>query len=84
MVEEFSQEGFVPCPTVGGIRQVERIQDYFAPGADKVSIGTAAYQDVELVRRAADLFGCSARSSALTRAGTRMAGNQRFSQQYEN
>ena len=56
-VEEFSQECFVPLTVGGGIRNLEQIQKLLRVGADKVSIGTAAYFDVEIVRRAADRFG---------------------------
>jgi len=56
-VEEFSQECFVPLTVGGGIRTLEQIQRLLRVGADKVSIGSAAYADAELVRRAADRFG---------------------------
>jgi imidazole glycerol-phosphate synthase subunit HisF len=56
-VEEFSQECFVPLTVGGGIRQVEQIQQLLRVGADKVAIGSAAYHDQAMVRRAADRFG---------------------------
>jgi cyclase len=56
-VEEFSCESFVPLTVGGGIRDVEQIRQLLRVGADKVSLGSAPYDDPSLVRRASDRFG---------------------------
>lgn len=56
-VAEFSAECFVPLTVGGGIRQMEQITRLLGVGADKISINTAAYENPDLIQRAAGRFG---------------------------
>jgi cyclase len=57
IVERVSREIFIPLTVGGGLRSVEDIHRVLRAGADKVSLGSAALADPELVTRAADRFG---------------------------
>jgi cyclase len=57
-VERIAEEVFIPLTVGGGIRKVEDIRIMLNAGADKVGINTAAIHNPELVREAADRFGC--------------------------
>ena len=57
VVRRTAERIFVPLTVGGGIRDIDDIRDLLKAGADKVSINTAAVQDLELVRRAALRFG---------------------------
>jgi cyclase len=57
VVERMAEEVFIPLTVGGGIRAVEDVRRMLNAGADKVSINTAAVNDPELIRRAADHFG---------------------------
>jgi cyclase len=48
---------FMPLTVGGGVRLTEDVRALLEAGADKVSINTAAVQDRDLVRRAAEKFG---------------------------
>jgi len=48
---------FMPLCVGGGIRTLDDIHDLLLAGSDKVSINTAASQDPEFVRQAAQRFG---------------------------
>jgi cyclase len=56
-IEEAAGECFMPLCYGGGVRRIEDIREVFRLGAEKVAINTAAVEDPELVRRAADTFG---------------------------
>src|SRR6478752_208469 len=56
-IEEFSMECFVPLTVGGGIRNVEQIKTLLRAGADKVAINSAAYENPDLITKAAALFG---------------------------
>lgn len=56
-VEEFAAECFVPLTVGGGIRHMEQITRLLRAGADKISINTAAYEDLDLILRAGGRFG---------------------------
>lgn len=57
VVEQVASEVFIPLTVGGGIRTETDIRRLLNAGADKVSINTAAINDPEFVRRAADRFG---------------------------
>ena len=57
VVARTAERCFMPLTVGGGIRKTEDIRKLLLAGADKVSINTAAVQDPELVRRAAEKFG---------------------------
>ncbi len=48
---------FMPVTVGGGVRDLEGIRALLLAGADKVSINTAAVDDPDFVRRAAEKFG---------------------------
>ncbi|GGX99138.1 imidazole glycerol phosphate synthase subunit HisF [Litchfieldella qijiaojingensis] len=57
MVECIAGEVFIPLTVGGGIRTCEDIRTMLNAGADKVSINTAAVNDPDFVREAAERFG---------------------------
>ena len=57
LVEELAQETFVPFTVGGGITCLEQIRCLLKAGADKVSINSAAYENPQLIREAAERFG---------------------------
>ena len=57
-VSRMASEVFIPLTVGGGVRNTDNIRDLLLAGADKVSINTAAVFEPELVKRAADKFGC--------------------------
>jgi len=48
---------YIPFTVGGGIRTIEDIQELLRAGCDKVSMNTAALDDVDLVRRSSRRFG---------------------------
>ncbi|MGX7705012.1 imidazole glycerol phosphate synthase subunit HisF [Methylobacterium sp. Gmos1] len=56
-VSRTAEACFMPLTVGGGVRKVEDIRTLLLAGADKVSINTAAVNDLELVARAAEKFG---------------------------
>lgn len=56
-VRGFAPYCFVPLTVGGGITRPEQIADLLRAGADKVSIGTAAYEQPELIEQSARSFG---------------------------
>jgi len=57
VVEQVASEVFIPLTVGGGIRKVGDVRRLLNAGADKVSINTAAVNNPELVREAADRVG---------------------------
>ncbi|MCF7981392.1 MAG: imidazole glycerol phosphate synthase subunit HisF [Pseudomonadales bacterium] len=57
VVEEIASQVFIPLTVGGGIRALEDIRRMLNAGADKVTINTAAVNNPELVREAAEKFG---------------------------
>jgi cyclase len=57
VVERTANEVFMPLTVGGGIRAIGDIRDLLNAGADKVSINTAAVEDPDFIRRAAERFG---------------------------
>ena len=57
VVERVASECFMPVTVGGGVRTVEDVRRLLLAGADKVSIGTTAVKNPEMVREAAKKFG---------------------------
>ncbi len=57
IVRRTAAECFMPLTVGGGVRTVEDIRQLLLAGADKVSINTAAVNDPDFVRVAAEKFG---------------------------
>jgi cyclase len=57
IVRRTAAECFMPLTVGGGVRTVEDIRSLLLAGADKVSINTAAVNDPNFVREAAEKFG---------------------------
>ena len=57
VVARTADQAFMPLTVGGGIRSVEDIRNLLRAGADKVSLNTAAVEQPELIRRAAERFG---------------------------
>ena len=57
VVEEVASQVFIPLTVGGGIRTVDDMRRMLIAGADKISINTAAVNDPQLVREAAERFG---------------------------
>ncbi len=57
VVERTAERCFMPLTVGGGVRTVEDVRKLLEAGADKVSIMTAAVQNREFVREAAEKFG---------------------------
>jgi len=57
VVMKTAEEVFMPLTVGGGIRTMEDIRRLLKAGADKVSINTAAVNNPEFIKRAAERFG---------------------------
>ncbi len=57
VVSKTAEHCFMPLTVGGGVRQVADVRKLLEAGADKVAINTAAVNDRDLVRRAAQKFG---------------------------
>jgi imidazole glycerol-phosphate synthase subunit HisF len=57
MASAVAKRVFIPFTVGGGIRTVEDIRAVLLAGADKVSLNTAAIQNPDLIRGAAEVFG---------------------------
>jgi len=57
VVERTAGEVFVPLTVGGGVRTLEDVRQMLLAGADKVSINTAAVNNPDFVKEAADKFG---------------------------
>ena len=57
VVERTAGQVFVPLTVGGGVRTLEDVRQMLLAGADKVSINTAAVNNPDFVREAADKFG---------------------------
>src|SRR5215469_2622106 len=51
---------FMPVGVGGGVRTVEDARRLLRAGADKVSVNTAAVEDIDVIARMADEFGSQA------------------------
>ncbi len=57
IVKKTAKKCFVPLTVGGGIRTIQNIKDLLLAGADKISINTAAVNDINLVKDASKKFG---------------------------
>ena len=57
VVSQVAEQVFIPFTVGGGIRSLEDIRRILKAGADKTSLNSAAVQNPDLVREAADRFG---------------------------
>lgn len=57
VIEQVSQELFIPFCVGGGIKEIETIRQLLRAGADKVSICTAAIDDPAFISKAVQIFG---------------------------
>ena len=57
IVRQTAEQCFMPLTVGGGVRTVDDIRQLLLAGADKVSINTAAVNNPEFVREAAEKFG---------------------------
>ena len=58
VVRRTAQKVFVPLTVGGGIRTIDDFRETLRAGADKVSVNSAAVKNPQLIREAADIFGC--------------------------
>lgn len=58
VVRRTAKKVFVPLTVGGGIRTIDDFRDTLRAGADKVSVNSAAVKNPQLIREAADIFGC--------------------------
>lgn len=56
-VAQWARDCFVPLTVGGGVRRLEHIRGLLLAGADKVAINSAAFDEPDLVDRAAHYFG---------------------------
>ena len=57
VVAHTAETVFMPLTVGGGVREIQDIRDLLNAGSDKVSVNTAAVQDPDFVRTAAQRFG---------------------------
>ena len=57
IVKKTAKKCFVPLTVGGGVRTIQNIKDLLLAGADKISINTAAVNDINLVKDASKKFG---------------------------
>jgi cyclase len=62
VVAATAERCFMPLTVGGGLRTVADIEAMLKAGADKVSLNTAAIQNPDLIRAAADRFGSLVKS----------------------
>lgn len=59
-IERLASTCFMPLTVGGGVTSLQHIRDLLHHGADKVSIGTAAWYDPQLIYEASQRFGAQA------------------------
>ena len=57
LVQQVSEQVFIPLTVGGGIRTFDDVRQILKGGADKVSINSAAVHDPEIITRSAESFG---------------------------
>lgn len=56
-IQEFSKECFVPFTVGGGIKSPEHVKRLLRAGADKVSINSSAFDNIQLIKDSSEKFG---------------------------
>ena len=56
-VDDFADECFMPITVGGGIKHIEDIKKLFHVGADRVSINTYAFKNINFLKEAMDNYG---------------------------
>lgn len=56
-IEEIAKDCFMPLTVGGGIKTIKDIEELLKRGADKVSINTYAFENIEFIREASKIFG---------------------------
>jgi len=56
-ISDFTRECFVPMTIGGGIKNLEHIKKLLRAGADKVALNSVTYDNPDIIRQAAQLFG---------------------------
>ena len=74
LIAEMAGEAFMPAAYGGGIRSLEQIRRLIRAGIEKVVINTAAAESTDVVRAAADMFGCQAVVGAVDVKRTLLGG----------
>ncbi|MDA8844345.1 HisA/HisF-related TIM barrel protein [Candidatus Pelagibacter bacterium] len=57
VIDDFADECFMPITVGGGIKYINDIRELFQVGADRVSINTHAFKDINFLKEAMDNFG---------------------------
>jgi cyclase len=57
LVERVAENVFIPFTVGGGIQSIEQIDELLRSGAEKVSVNTAAVQNMDIIAEAAGRFG---------------------------
>ena len=57
VIKKTTNNCFVPITVGGGVRSIEDVNDLLRSGADKVSINTAAVNDIKIINKASRMFG---------------------------
>jgi len=57
VIKKVSQEVFMPFCAGGGVSSLEDVNDFLRAGADKVSVCTAAVENSDFIKKAAERFG---------------------------
>lgn len=58
LVESLTDGCFMPITYGGGVRSPSDVARLLGSGADKISIGTAAYESDFIIKQCADFYGC--------------------------
>ena len=65
LIEETSEEAFVPITVAGGISETGAVRTLLRAGADRIAINTAALKAPHLITEVAASFGCQAISVSI-------------------
>lgn len=57
LIKDFASECFMPLCYGGGIHNIQQMEKIFTLGIEKISINTAAINDIGLLKKASSIFG---------------------------